>query len=183
MRQLGVVAIFCVFAGAAMVANAEETPSPRGWSDTHTEAGRVLTKGTSKIVVSNWVDLQGRSVSAYLQTLEKSVPPNAQFVSSKGVKPDRLDGTFSVTRKVQLGRKQGQSVLYACPGQSGFARILSLTFESSKFGDAMSGGMFLENACKTEVKGGSKVAESAPVTRPNSRPTSQSPSLVHSELI
>lgn len=152
---------FSLVMAAPLPAAADLARAPSGWSEATTAEGRVLSKGSSRIVVGHWIDLDGRSLEAHMQILERTVPDNAQFVSSRGVKPERVDGAFAVTRRIKLDGKSGQSVLYGCPGKPGFARVLSLTIESSKFGDAISGGMFLEKACKNEPKGGAE--EAAPI--------------------
>lgn len=168
-------AIF-VLASICTPAIAQDTKAPRGWTEKTTSEGRVLSKGTSKIVIGNWQSLGPQSLEAYLKDLEQSVPEGAQFVSSRGVKPERLDGAFAVTRKIKLNAKPAQSVLYGCQGQPGVARVLSMTVESGDFGNLMSGGLFLEKVCKQEPKGGpSDVAVAAASPGVEKRPIAQTP--------
>ena len=155
----------CLCSALALPVAADATRAPSGWKEATTDRGRVLSKGTSEIVVGRWASLEGRSLKEHLEDLEKTVPANAEFVSSKGVKSERIDGAYAVTRKIRLNGKSGQSVLYGCPGKPGFGRVLSLTIESAKFGDAISGGMFLEKACKNEPKGGAEESVAGALAR------------------
>jgi hypothetical protein len=160
-------------------ATAKDTKVPRGWTEETTAEGRVLSRGTSKIVIGHWQSLGSRSLEAHLKDLEEAVPDGAQFLSSRGVKPERIDGAFAVTRKIKRNAKSAQSVLYGCPGQPGFARVLSMTVDSGDFGNMMSGGLFLEKVCKQEPKGGAGdvvIAKAAPGLE--TRQTTKSPAAV-----
>lgn len=175
MTRLALIVAIFMIAGISMPAFADKTPAPSGWTETLTDEGREISKATAKVVIGNWQSLRGQSLQTHMKGLEKMVPDGSQLVSSRGVKPERVDGAYSVTRKINLHGKSGQSVLYGCPGQSGFARVISMTFETSDFGSALTGGMFLEKVCKQEPKGGASDTEasaSAPtpqVSRPNAR--------------
>lgn len=140
----------------SLPASADQTRAPSGWTDTDTEKGRVLTKGTAEIVVGDWEPLDGNSVASLLESLERQVPQGSEFVSTKGVKPEGEDGAFTVTRRTRLNGKPGYAVLYGCPGNSGFVRIMSLSAEASKFGAILSGGRFIGDVCKTEPKSGAE---------------------------
>ncbi len=141
---------------SSLPASADQTHAPSGWTDTSTPKGRTLTKGTAEIIVGDWEPLDGASIASLLESLERQVPQGAEFVSSKGVKPEGKDGAFTVTRKTRLNGKPGYAVLYGCPGNSGYIRIMSLSAEGSKIGDIFSGGRFIDDVCKTEPKGGAE---------------------------
>lgn len=57
--------------------------------------------------------------------------------------------------------KAATSILYGCPGQPGYARIIEGTFSNTGFAELLSGGLFAEKVCIKEPKGGA--AESSGV--------------------
>ena len=160
MRQLtfGLILFWAAFTLPFSV-SAQTVPAPRGWSDKLTENLRVLTKDTSIIEIWNWESLQGQTLQSVLEQRKQSVPQSVTFKSAKKVKPESsVKGAFQVTRSVTLGNKNGLSVLYGCPGQPGYARMMRFTFRNSSFGNMLSGGTFLEKACKQAFKGGANEA-------------------------
>jgi hypothetical protein len=92
-------------------------------------------------------------LDAWLQSMEKIVPDAATFVSSKGVIKESLPGAYSVTRKVKYGKKSGQSVLYACPGRPGVARLMKMEIKGLDLVNIIVGASFGESVCKNEDKG------------------------------
>ena len=160
MRQLisGLAFFFTVFA-VSFSAFAQTVPAPRGWTDNVTENLRILTKKTAIIEIWNWESLQGQTLQSVLEQRKQSVPDTAIFKSAKRVKPESsIKGAFQITRKVTLGNKNGQSVLYGCPGQPGYVRMMRMTFRDTNIFSVLSGATFLEKVCKEEFKGGSNEA-------------------------
>lgn len=128
-------------------------PAPRGWEEQQGDS-RVLIKGSSRLEIGPWKSLDGLTLEKYMRSIENLVPSHTKFVSSKGIKPEGNYGAFTITRNIRISGKDGISILFGCPGQPGYARIIEGSFLNSKFGDVLSGGLFGDKVCKKEPKGG-----------------------------
>lgn len=108
-------------------------------------------------------------------------PLNAELVSSKGVRPERIAGAYSVSRKTRSGNSEGFSILYACPGQTGHARLMMLDVIDGGFSHMLRAAIFIEKVCKQEPKGSGSDAELAGIvlkkqaTESNKASASKSP--------
>jgi len=137
-------------------AAANPLPAPRGWQETQLHGSRVLTKGSSRLEIGPWQSLEGQSLEVYLASIAGNVPDHVTFVSSAAVKPEGKNGAFTITRKIRLSGKAGLSILYGCPGQPGFARIMEMSVANTSLGEAVSGGLFADRVCNEESKGGGR---------------------------
>ena len=166
--------LFCATLMLSFSASAQTVPAPRGWSEDVGDHLRRLTKDSSIIEIWHWESLDGQTLKSVLTQRKKAVPETATFKSAKKVKPESsIKGAFQVTRKITLNNKQGLSVLYGCPGQPGYVRMMRFTFRNSSIRNMLSGGLFLEKVCKQEYKGGAAEA----------RPSAFQPTLVASCLL
>lgn len=111
---------------------------------------RTVSNGVATVSIEPWRDLQGQSLKSWLQSLENQPPDQAEFISSAGVKSETVPGAYSVIRKVKFANNRGHSVLYACPGDRGHARLMTLDVIDANFKDTFTGAMFGERVCKNE---------------------------------
>ena len=133
--------------------HAATVPAPKGWNEKVVNQARILTKGKTVVEIGPWLNINNMALDAWLQSMEKTVPAGATFVSSKGVIKETVPGAYSVTRKVKYGKKNGQSVLYACPGKPGVARLMKMEIKGLDLVNILVGASFGESVCKNEDKG------------------------------
>ena len=147
--------------GVSMSANAQQVSAPSGWSDNIDGAMRILKKGTSRIEIGPWESFHGASIEHWLDTRKSEMPTGVQLVSSKEIKKETSGRTeyFYVNQRTKINGKGGSGTVIACPGVEGTARLLRMDVENTKFGDAISGGKFMDRVCAEEPKG-------APIQRP-----------------
>ena len=151
---LRITITFVVNVFVITLAVAAPLPAPKNWQETQTGNSRILTKGTSRLEIGPWQSLGGQSLERYLKSIEHIVPDHTTFVSSKGVKPEGNDGAFYITRAIKLDGKDGNSILFGCPGQPGYARIMEMSVANTNLRDLFSGSLFVDKVCKEESKGG-----------------------------
>lgn len=137
---------------------AEVVKAPRGWSDLVEGERRVVSNDNTTIVIWPWQDLAGVTLEDWLKGMENTPPPGTQLLSSSGVIRETVPGAYSVTRKVAFPESKGLSVLYACPGQNGLARLLTMDVTNGGFKDTLVGAIFGEKVCKREPKPATVVA-------------------------
>lgn len=134
------------------LAGSKTEPAPRGWQDRIDGHWRIVERAGARIEIGPWQALGQYNLRAWLASHQAQVPPGATLVSVGKIKPER-SGELSVTRKVRYGSASGQSVLIACPGRPGVARLLKMHTRGSNLVALMSGGYFVDRVCKRESKG------------------------------
>ena len=155
MRYAIILILTCVLQVQPKSATANSLlPGPAGWQVHEQGHTRVFTKGKSRLVIGPWKNLNGRTLEVYLKSIENLVPDHVKFVSSRGVKPEGNYGAFTISRNIDMDGKRGTSVLFGCPGQPGYARVIEGSFLNSSLRDILTGGVFGAKACKEEAKGG-----------------------------
>ena len=155
MRTKHWILIVGMILGVGMSANAQQVSAPSGWSDDTDGTTRILTKSTSRIEIGPWESLQGASLERWLDTRKSEVPTGVQLVSSKAIKKETSGSTeyFYINQRTKINGKGGSGTVIACPGTEGTARLLRMDVENSKFGDAISGGKFMDRVCAEEPTG------------------------------
>lgn len=131
---------------------ADTVPAPRGWQESIDDGIRVVTNGVATVRIQPWQSLNGKKLDLWLKELELIPPAGTRLISSAGVKPETVDGAYSVIRKIEFANSAGHSVLYACPANDGFARLMTLDVIDANFKDTFVGAMFGEQVCKRESK-------------------------------
>ena len=139
------------------LATAQAVPVPADWKETTTPHSRVLTKEKAQIQIFKWQNLQGLTIDAYLKKLEKTIPADAVYISSDGIKADnsQVQGVFVVSRTVEWNGQEGFSSLMGCPGQPGQVRIISYQDQEqtiSSVGRAISAGKYMFKICEQKQK-------------------------------
>ena len=131
---------------------ADNIRAPEGWDDTTVNGMRVLTKPRSTIRVGPWQSLEGQTIDVWLGSMENTPPEGARIIVSKGIVKEAAAGAYTVYREVAFGDSTGFSLLYACPGGNGYARLTTLDVTDSGLRDALEGGLFIQEVCEKEEK-------------------------------
>lgn len=153
MRASALVKVLLI-AALAMTARAEEiVKAPKGWDDQQQDELRVVSNGNATVTIHPWQSLQGQNADQWLSDLAQQAPDGGVLISVDKVKPETVAGAYSLMRKARFGKQEGLAVLYSCPGQRGFARLLTLDVRNGSFGDTLKGALFGEKVCKHESKG------------------------------
>lgn len=139
-----------VILGTCSSAMGQTVRAPAGWDESTLGASRIFSNGVATVRIDPWLDLRGQSLESWLQSMENQAPGKSTLISSAGVKPETVPGAYSVIRKVDFGNSRGHSVLYACPGENGHARLMTLNVTDANFKDTLVGAMFGERVCKKE---------------------------------
>lgn len=143
---------------------AEETvKAPSGWDDDYVGTTRVVTNGNATVHIMPWQDLEGRSVDQWLTELESLDPLNGELVTSGAVKPESVNGAYSVNRKTRVGNSEGYSILYGCLGQTGHARLMMFEVSEGGLFEMLKGGKFVEKVCELEPRGSGSDAGTADI--------------------
>jgi len=155
MHRVRVFALLVLSLGAATNSVAKEIASPSGWSVDANGSQRVLTKGTSRIVIGPWESLQGQSIEQWLDARKSIVPGGVEFVSVGKIKKETGGSSeyYYVTQKIKIKGKSGSGSVLACPGKEGVVRLQQMHFAARNFLDAMSAGTWLDRVCTEEPKG------------------------------
>ena len=127
--------------------------APDGWQDEIIDGQRVVSNGNAFVTIGVWSALQEVAISEWLRGFEYQDPQAGKVLSSEGVKRDDRSGAYYVVRKVQFEEQAGVSVLSACPGQAGHARLTTLDVRNGNLRDMFTAGTFVEEVCENEPKG------------------------------
>lgn len=153
------------------IASSESVLFLKGWEKTQTDEGLEYNSGNVRVIVANSTGLNGKSVSEYLEAIEKVVPAGAAFLSSEGVKPEKnIPGAYVASRQITVNGEAVNSILFACPGDASDEPASVLTFilnsaeNSADLSDLekfFTAGEFISAKCK-DVQGGSSVSSKEP---------------------
>lgn len=122
-----------------------------GWSDTNEGQTRVLSNGNATVTVHPWTSLGGQTADQWLRSFVNTDPKGGTLISSQEIKPETVSGAYSVLRQARFGGQKGLAVLYACPGRSGEARLMSLDVKNGSITEAIKGANLGEGICKKEI--------------------------------
>lgn len=146
-----ILAAIWLLVGPFLGAGLAEVAPPRGWSDVTSGKVRVVSNGNATVTIGPWVSLGGRSVQDWLLGMERRDPSGGRVLVSNGVRSESVPGAASVTRRAAFDGQEGLSVLYACPGQQGEAKLLTLDVRNGAFFETLRGARFGEQVCKAQI--------------------------------
>lgn len=153
MRFVTYLLSTCLIWASVGTSYADTVKAPRGWDDEMDGHVRIVRNDEAYIEIRPWESLHGATVKEWVKSYQYSFLAGAEYLSSNGVTKERHEGAYSITRSVKLGSEKGYSVLYGCPGQPGFVRLLLMEAPQKSFGKLFKGGFFIERVCKKEPKG------------------------------
>jgi hypothetical protein len=124
---------------------------PKGWTDKSVGDARVVSNGNATVVIQPWQSLGGQTAEDWLRGLEQRDPEGGRLLSSEGVKPEAVQGAYSVMRHADFDGEKGYAILYACPGHPDEARLMTLDVRDGGFFDTLAGATFGETVCKESI--------------------------------
>ncbi|MEP2735716.1 MAG: hypothetical protein ABJP34_05410 [Erythrobacter sp.] len=154
---------------------------PAGWSDNHRGRTRILTKNGITIVISPWTVRNGQTTRDWLKAQESTVPANKRYISTKTLQTEKaVAGSYSLLRTIDSGGQQQTSVLYACPGQRDWVRLMEVygTVTRQTAGAFQAAAQFGEEVCRRDPN--TAGASVAPPSRLRN-PAASKPGLVRSK--
>ena len=150
MRRTLLLAFAIVSAFGISRADADVAP-PNGWTEELVGDTRVVSNGNATVVIQPWQSLGGQTAEEWLRGLEQNDPEDGKLLSSEGVKPETVQGAYSILRHADFDGEKGYAILYACPGHPNEARLLTLDVKDGGFFDTLAGASFGETVCKEAI--------------------------------
>ncbi len=149
MLRLLISNLILAFFSCPLAAN--EVKPPRGWSVESVGDRTFIGNDNATVTVGPWQSLGKKTADVWLSELGKIDPADGEIISVEKVKPETVDGAFSIIRRAKFGRNEGVAVLYSCPGRPGEARLLTLDVRNGSFTDTVKGALYGEKVCKAKI--------------------------------
>ena len=169
-KFLQVASIVCACCTLPVIATGQDIPAPKGWSESARGGSRILSNGATTIEVGPLQRLNGKSMKDWISGFRKMGPKGMTLISAQKAQADRVPGSYVLLRNVKFAGAKGYSILYACPGPGGTARLLRMDVHASRTDHMRTGVSFGEAVCKAD---GQQVA-SVDTKKTTSSPTGTS---------